>query len=412
MHRPSLLPVCRHILSLGLALCCTSLIAEPVKSKRDNSPGKNKGDGALLIQQREDATILKWLHHGVESYFALDPDLSLDPALRTAANALRKAHLTRIAPLLAQWIAEERAQQRAAGGSGASEELYFPLRSRLFNEMALWQLDTGDAAYEEATLSLLNTEPKVCLMQSDGHFGDFSQRMTRIQTMPAVRRDAVLASEGQMLARWGQSRPAVQPMPVPLPQEQFAALVKRWQVGGARPALAFPPLLTYRVLAQREAYDAMDKDEQCALQQWWLQLSLLQGATPAQALTAFRYGTLSSASDRYIEAAEKPGESSLSGKHYPALARRFAVTGATTVRVRLDSAGRPQEASIVERKIDVPGIRHAPPVAFEQIFDAATLAYAMTGQSYTQTGDGYTSFQMRWSLDEAEKTLNGEGVKP
>lgn len=406
-HLPSS-PRLRHALVLGLALCCTTLEAAPAKT-----PVKGKADGAAVKSQGEDAELLKWLHHWVELSFALDKDLPLDPALRAGANALRETHLKQVRPLLAAWMAEERVQQRAAGAAGTAASLYFPLMSRLFNELALWQLDTGDAAYEAATLAVLKAEPRVCVTDGGWRFGDFARRITRIQAMPVAQREAALANEGRMLARWGQARPVQLPMPLPLPQEAVALAISRWQAGGPRPALALTPALADSVLSKRLAYDKLHKDEQCALQQWWLQLSLLQDVAPAHALRAYRYGTMSVAADRYDDfRSMQSAEKSSSARPYPPLAMRFEVTGTTTVRVRLDGNGLVQEASIIGRKIEVPGIRDAYPVAFEQVFDAAALAHAMSGLSFAPSKTGYTNFQMAWKLEDRHDTADGEEGTP
>lgn len=374
----------RHALPLLIALSCVSVAAAPA----------NKIYEGMLNDMRAE----------VQHAFILNQELPLDPDVRAAADELKRTHLARLDKLLRRWLDEEGARIGSLDQTGAAQELYASVLARLLNELALWQLDAGDAAYEAATLAVLKTSPGVC--ESTGTWGDsdFSRRVMRIQAMPAAQRDAALASEGQLLARWGEARPAPPPLPDPLPQDAVSALLKRWQDGGPRPALALPPALASELLSSRTAYASLSKDDQCAVQLWWLRLRLRQGVTPADALSVFRYATLNTLVDRYGESPAADERPESGRPVYPRLARRFGVTGATTVRVRLDGEGLPQQAAVVARKVIVPGIRDARPVAFEQIFDAAVLDFAMTKQVYKPVADGGNfTFKLVWNLNEQAK---------
>lgn len=391
-------PALRHGLSLSLALCCGAVLAAPVPAK----------------EQRDDVGMLQALRQQVEPAFLLHKELQVDPALRTAANALSEAHLVQVERLLKSWVAEERARQDAQGKSISTQELFMLVLARLFNELSLWQLDPGDAAYEEATLAVLKSSPQPCAAIGGWQNNDFGRRIARIQAMPALQRDAALATERQLLARWGQVRAAVPPMPEVLAEDAITALLKRWHDGGPRPALALSPALASKVLAERHSYASLHKNEMCALQQWWLQMSLLQGTTPAAALHVFRYATMNSASERYgvtAVIADDKGDAAAATSSYPKIARNFSTTGSTRVRVRLNAAGQPLQASIVERTVRVPGIGKARPVAFEQIFDAQALHNAMKGKNYKADDGGDTvTYLINWHLDGMDDAR--EGAKP
>lgn len=379
----------RAFFSLVLALSCAIAMAAPA-----SAPDR----------EREDQMV-ETLHRDLARSFALNSDLPLDASLRTSAEAISAAHLAGIDKLLRAWIEQESAVQAASGTKHGPNDLFYAVWARVLNELALWQLEPGDADYERATLAVLVTSPRVCDDISDRRFTDFSSRILRLQKMPPAQRSAALATERRLLSHWGQARPALAPWPDPLPQDAAMSLIKGLPGGGPRPALALPPMVVSPLLGERKAYTAIDPAVQCRLQQWWLQESLHHGAAPAAALNAFRYGTLISANDRFVGMFEPPKKDpkaaeASSAPDYPKLASRFGVTGATTVQVQLGAGGAPHQANVVERKIKVDGIRGVRPVAFENTFDSVSIHHAMAQPHYDkQAGDAPFKFQMVWSLD-------------
>ena len=372
---------------LSLALCCAASVALATEA------------------QDKDKDMLQSLHNNLLRSFVLDKDLPLEPSLRAAAGDMSAAHLARIDGLLPAWLAEERTLQSAAGEKHETWELYYAVWARLLNELALWQLEPGDADYEGATLEVLKTSSLVCNVHGDPRFSDFSTRIARVQAMPAARRDAALAAERQLLAHWGQARPAAR-WPEPMPQDAIAAALK---AGEQKDRLALPPMLAAELLADRKKYADIHREEQCLLHQWWLRESLRRGAPPAQALNTFRHGTLISAGDRFAGAFEPPPdgktEAAAGEPAYPRVASRFLVTGTTTLSAQLDAAGKPLQVSIIGRQVNVPGIRGARPVAFETVFDQLALNYAREGYHYAQPKAGVPSkVQLVWNLPaEANK---------
>lgn len=350
----------------------------------------------------------KELHSYVARSFLLPKDLKLDPALRAAADSMTSAHLTRMSELLPNWVQEERAALRTgATEKTKSTELFYAVWARLLNELALWHLEPGDAAYEKATLEVLKTSPRVCQTEGDPRFQDFSGRMMRVQAMPAAQQQTAMAAERQLLARWGQPRLSVQPWPNPLPQDAAMLALEQIRAGGPRPPLALPPIFASAILAKRGSYKDLHKDEQCGLQQWWLRVGLARGTPPAAVLAAFRYGTLITVTERLDGVFESKDQEALKDQAptipaYPSLAARFGATGVTTITRRFDASGKPEHASVTGRKIAVPGIRGTRPVAFENIFDEMALHYALKGADSVKAGKTAPAvLSLDWNLESS-----------
>lgn len=362
-------------LCLPLLLCCTTAIA--------------------AAPDQQDQDMLQNLRGNLARSFDLPAELPLDAGLRASANASSAAHLERIGALLPAWVAEERQQQIASGKQNEQWYVLFATWARLLNELALWQLEPGDAAYEQATATVIGNAPQSCNLHSDPRFGDYAARIARIQALPAGQRPAMLAAERELLAHWGKPRPAPAAWPEPLPQDAALALLK----SDAKDRPALPPTLAMQLLVDKKNYATFAREDQCLLQQWWFKRSLQQGVAQATALSAFRYGTLISAELRFtgmfepVSANGKPPPPPTDGKPpYPPIANRFRAEGATIGQARLDAGGKVQQASVVDRKITVPGIRGVRPVAFETLFDALTLQYAQDSK--------LPKFQLVWKLEE------------
>ncbi|WP_288378975.1 hypothetical protein [uncultured Massilia sp.] len=382
----------RTLTAVALAACFMMCMALPALS----APAPPAGE--------QDAAMVASLKRELARTFALPKDAALDPALRKEAEDIGAAHLERIGRLLPAWLDEEKRAGARPGEVRDPNYLYAAVFARLLNELALWHLDTGDARYEEATLSVLKASPQACQMEGDSRFQDYASRIRRIQAMPPAFRPAVLATERQLLERWGKPRAVAPAWPLPLPQDAAAEAIDRLRSDGAR-VLPLPPVLAASLLAEGEAYGKLGFEDRCILQQWWLRASLAQGAAPAAVLNAFRYGTLMTATDRFGNAFDPPGSDvtppdARASPAYPSLAQRFDVTGSTTVTRELDAAGKPLRASVTAREITVRGIRGMRPVVFENTFDAASVQFALQG-SASPGARLPEVFNMNWSLDPA-----------
>lgn len=391
----------RHLVSLGLLVgCITSAGAAPA--------APSEADVSMAME----------LHAELARSFFLSKELQIDPALRVAANNISSAHLSRMKQLLPLWLQEERRLQSTEPEIAGKGAVSFAVWARVLNELALWQIESGDAEYEKATLDVLKKSPLVCRTAGDFRYSDFSTRMLRVQAMPTAQRQAALDTERLLLERWGKPRPALQPWPNPLPQDAGMLAIAQIQSGGPRPPLALAPHLASSLLAEREGYEDQPWESRCAFQRWWLQVSLAQGAAPAAALTAFRYGTLLTATDRLGTRFEtdENGETeteSAARPAYPKLAAHFDVTGVTTVTRRPGAPGKPAQASVTGRKIAVRGIRDTRPVAFENTFDAVAVQYALKNGGSAKRGKTEPEvFDMVWNLEphdaNPDKTSQGE----
>jgi hypothetical protein len=352
----------------------------------------------------ENAAMVGQLHLDLARSFHLPKDLKLDPALRAEAEKIAASHLERMKVLLPGWVEEEKALQ-AKTGKPTSNAVFIATWARVLNELALWQVEPGDSAYEQATLEAIKATPAVCDNPEDQRFQDFSSRMLRVQAMPPAQRQPALATERRLLEHWGKPRAAVPPWPDPLAQDAAMAALAKVQAGGPPPPRALPPFLASYLLAERKSYDKLTWNSRCAVQQWWLRVSLAEGAAPAAALNAFRYGTLISATDRFglqfETTAEDSAPASSSDKPpYPKLAARFDVTGSTVITRSFDAAGKPVRARVTGREIKVRGIRGTRPVAFENTFDALSVRHGMQGNAAAPGASAPPVFKMVWSLDE------------
>ena len=381
----------RSVLQAGsllvLGVFCTSI---PARAAASVQPGA------------QDVQIAGDLHGLLADFFVLPKELELDPALREAASALASTHLARMRGLLAQWSMEERGLM----GTAAERDPYgvsYAVWARLLNELALWQVDTGDAAYEAATLAAIERAPSVCEVPENKPNFDFARRVLRLQAMPPGQRQAALATERTLLERWGKPRPATAPWPSVPPQVAAAELLAQSRDGSGSSRPALPPMVAAGLLGNRLNYEALSLESRCHFQRWWVRASIGAGAAPAEALAAFRYGTMLTARLRYGDGPpdreqEKDGGKAKGSPGYTALAARFGVTGTTTVTRIFDAKGKPLQAWVSGRNLTVPGIRGVRPIAFEDAFDTLAVRYALAGSDVKDGKPGPKMFQMVWHL--------------
>ena len=352
----------------------------------------------------KDAAMAASLQGELARSFRLAAQLPLDADLRSEADGIASAHLARIRQLLPAWFAEERRLQAGEGVKTSDNTVYMAVWARALNELALWQLEPGDAAYEKATLEAVKNSRLTCEIADDPRFHNFAGRIMRIQAMPPAQRRAALDNERRLLEHWAKPRPALKPWPDPLPQDAAMAAVGKIRDGGDRPAPALIPVLAYALLGERQTYAELPWQSKCNLQRWWLSVSLAQGASPEATLNAFRYATLIGAAERFGQAPDSDTGAVPKGAakpDYPEFARHFDVSGSTRISRRFDDAGKPVAASVIQRKITVRGIRGVRPVAFETAFDALAVHYARQGGEGGSPGAPLPPvFDMVWSLDD------------
>jgi hypothetical protein len=345
----------------------------------------------------------KWLARS----FVLPPDLPLDPAVRAQAGAIAAAHLARMRTVITAWLREERLSQSAGAQKPSTQWVYFAVWARMLNELALWHITPGDAAYEKAMLDVATTAPAICRLMGDARFSDYASRILRVQALAPAQRDAVFASERSLLDHWGKPHPDIAPFPDPTPEETGMAVIERMRAGTATPPLALPPTLASSMVSARENYGVGVQESKCLFQQWQLRINLKQGKAPAAALSAFRYGTMITATDRIgswfddPDAAAEQKPAAGAGPSYPAMARRFQVTGSTVIKRTLDAAGNVVDARVASRKITVPGIRGVRPVAFENTFDTLARSSALLPGASASLPASQLVYALVWTLNDA-----------
>jgi len=339
-----------------------------------------------------------YLEPWLEQIFVVRGDLPVDVNLRAEAERISGEHLARAKPMLREWLAEERAE---ADAFAKSVPLDVRLGSRLVNELALWALDSGGSAYDEAMLAAY-ARPGAC-RHVDGE-NDFAEQIQMLQAMPGAVRAAALAGERERLSRWGRDRPDVPPRPDRSMWQESEAAVARIRAGTAKFEPALPPVVATKALITGKDLPKFDHPAvQCALLQWWLRVTLRDGkADRIGALQAFRYSFVPAATSRLAGLASTAAKVGRPG--YPPLAAAVGAEGVSTVEVVLDAAGKFQSGTVVKRVVSVPGIRNRRPVAFETLFDEGALAVA-AAKDYSQVPAAESvhavrrvRFEVAWSL--------------
>lgn len=320
----------------------------------------------------QDAEIAAQMVAWNEAFFQID-ETTLPPDLRAPVAGLVRTHSERLRRLMPAWIAEERA---ATAPGLKSDDLRHALVVRSINEMALQTVESLGATQDEAW-SRAASSPKACQHQN-GTF--FRRRIAVIQAAPADLQPTLLAAEGELLAHWGTRRQDLPPRPerADLLAADFA--IARLRAGLPVSALPMTPVLAAQVFDRDRKPGRSDVWEQCARSQWWLQSQRVDDkADRKQALTVYRYATLQNIDD-FISRQQQPkataGGPPEDPAAFPLAASVFRLRGATTLRVSIDDAGKPTRIEILERRVRAPGLRDTRPVAFEAVFDDASLAQA------------------------------------
>lgn len=267
--------------------------------------------------------------------------------------------------------------------------------NRLINEVSLWRLDTAGTAHRQA-LQALWQRPGVCRkLQGDSAL---AVELSAIAQTPQAHRDALFDGLAVSLQGWGTPRDAT--LATPAPDAALRGVVDA-ALAGNLPAAPMPPWVVWKLFdAQQPLTDLRD----CRLQQWWLHAGLQPDGGDEQArLLRLRHALLPRIDDWM---GDKPSALPADNS-YPPLAQRYMVTGSTRVAVTFKPDGSFKTARVVGRDLVVPGIRDAPPVAFELLLDEAAVARAASaaraGQIKPAPGDGAdagpTVIKLVWKLE-------------
>ena len=378
---------------LGVTLCCVALL--PLMGP---AAAVTPTVGELLAD--EDRNLVNQLVEWHKSAFTLPDDLVLDANLRQAATTIAQEHVARVQALMPVWIAQERTASGDTSLRGRA--LSHPIFLRAFNEMAIWSIESGGPAQDDAWLKAV-LAPKACSSIFPLHF---ARRIAMIEAAPPDSRSALLAAERELLSHWGTKRQTLQPRPSAADLDAVDQAITRLRAGLPISAEPMTPYLAGQVFARDRAPGKSGRWEQCAKSQWWLASQLASGKIGRlEALTLYRYSTMVDAHE-FVPAAvmqklaaAPPAEGD---RAYPPVAAFFNVEGTTTVQTDTDDQGKFLRARVVSRKITVPGVRDNPPVAFETLLDAASVDYAKTKRSYPADKDQTHRFEINWRLTEGE----------
>ena len=353
------------------------------------------------LEAREDADMAEGLIRWLRPAFEIPDNLEVDSSLIVAARDMYAAHIKRLRVLIPQWMAQERALATTPPLRAQLSRLMYV---RLINEMALWSVDSTGPVQDDTLLQVLQ-QPRACLYQ---YPSVLAKKIDLIQVAPASSRPAMLAAEQELLARWGTHREHLPARPsMEALKEADQAIV---QLRDGLPVKAEPmlPVLARGVLAKAYKPGEQDAWTQCAKNQWWLLTQLADGKTQrSEALTHYRYAMLKTIADWRPDAAKtasasKAASEASDGKPpYPSLGSKYHVQGTVTLHVAVDAQGKLLKATVGAREISVDGIRDNPPIAFETVLDAASLAYAAR-RGYPLGKAGSYIFQMQWRLTEEE----------
>jgi len=321
----------------------------------------------------------------------MTPDV--DAPLRDALTIMVNAHLDHLRILLPKWIAEERAR----GGSVLPPgDLSRAIHNRIVNELALWRIESPGADYDAVLIRAI-LRPGICNLPVRGSY--LGELTTWFQAVPPADRPILLAGERALLEHWGTRREPLPPRPDPSLADDEASEIARLRSGKAVPDVAMPPFLANSVFKGEVVNSSTDA--QCALHQWGLARALHRGDSARAALLSWRYAMMKTASDwsspAPIEAAKRDAAA------YPLVARQWAIAGWVDLRVVRDPQGHFASASIANRHIVVPGVADNPPVAFETLFDDASIAGApLRFKSIDSRADGTASnavtMRINWNL--------------
>lgn len=344
----------------------------------------------------QDADHVKRIVSWNAAYLALPDDMVLDAPLREAVEQLLREHMQRMPGRVQSWIAEERAAAKDQNLRGAA--LDHALFVRSLNEAAIASVESTGSAHDEAALKAA-LAPTACRLLYPSHF---LRRIGMIQAAPAEARPALLAAEKELLSRWGSAHQGLAPRPSAA--ELVAADHAITQLREGLPVTAAPmaPHLAGSLFSRDRKAGPSDRWERCAKSQWWLQSQLAEPkAERTQALTVFRYSTMTVAGD-FVPADYKPKSAPPrpDGKPaYPRAATMFDVKGVITLQVDIDNQGKAVKADVIERQIRVPGLHSGRPVAFETVFDEAALDYARR-RAYPAGAAKQARFELEWNLSE------------
>lgn len=316
----------------------------------------------------------------LEHDFALPDDLRVPPALRAQFESLRNEHRMRAKELTQAWAEADSAK---LSPEEQTRSLKWRLLARYLNEVALWHLDTLGPDYEQRMLKAIS-RPGVCAGQQGRSI--LARVAWLAAGLDAAEQAQLVADQRTLLvSRWGSSRAPLAARPEVSVQARAEALLQQIKAGQLADEPPLPPVVTWALARSPSAKTS--RNTECPLHQWWLRRELTRpDADWHAAFVAMRFADVHPPALR-----EETADTD-----YPLAARRFGVEGVVRVRGRAGPNGL-LGARVVGRTIRVPGLVDQRPVAFEAIFDAASLERAASVRSDQPQGQEAT-MEFEWKL--------------
>lgn len=379
--------VFRRLMNAVRTAGCCMLVAAVCAWFGPPSPAAAANGDADSARREGVAMLQKWLR----ADFELPAVLKLDDALRRDAQALADAHIARMGKVIETWAAEEAA---LLGANAGYNEIAPRLVARYANESALWQLDSTGADFDRVMLRSLQN-PGGCPFEQLGATS-FARMVLTVQRMPPADRAVALDAQHVLLARWGAERGAIPARPEPAMLDLAQQAVER--IRAPVRASDEPPLTpNLALLLLRPPYRPLPAANRCELVGWWLRREAAGGrALPPDSLTAARYALIPSAQDSLGHLVARRSEPD----GYPPLAGVFRVEGSVHVGGRARASGVGFDQPVVrKRAVSVPGIRNVRPVAFETIFDDASLARVATMKTGAAAAGESVEVEIKWAVE-------------
>jgi hypothetical protein len=321
--------------------------AEPLTSKDDGATIR-KQVGAVIAEQLRSAGLMA------------------RPQSQNELDRLTKTHVPRLAATFAARLNAQSQRRLSAAGPDGQQALASAVDNWMLNQMglALLHLSTEEKARWALAMFDLRPAPKgqSCLEGVQGQPPEVDAQGLEFRA----------AAMEALFSRMGNFTSA----PARVPEPSASAFLWSWVVDTVYPKVEAPPSLM-RALTDYDEYA-------CEVGKWSLRRA-------ARAPDRFAYELddifvsvveqLAATTEAWLRAdpawADRVLPARTTPEGYPPAAAFFKVTGETVVEFTLAADGRPRDAVVLSRHVEVPGVYGEAPKAFEHLFDDAAIELAM-----------------------------------
>jgi hypothetical protein len=307
-------------------------------------------------------------------------DESLDERLVSAAKVLREQALTRLKQVALDAMTapgEAREPDQQVGHNAA------------LHRLAQWSLASLSAEHAELWHKALKDDA-FCRPPSTERNNMWSEYLHRFRNLPQADLTRLLDLESRLISQIGKIEPDTT---APFDIDKSARLAK------TEPANALAPWAPVAALSllHSQPKKQVSRVVNCYAQH----VAYRNAGSTDQALAAFRAGNAWTVSRTFGYSKAQLQESRSDRNGLPVVATWFGVQGTITMEIMLDTAGKPETASVVSRNLKVPGVAPTEtPVAFLDLLDDAGLAYAMRQKPRAELAGSKVRFQMGWEITQ------------